>query len=140
MENKEVIKALEEAIKNFDEGKREEGVKVVRKLYAQLIEEREEDFTEMSPAEPIRPTKFLSEAEIKELEQDAAFIEGLRHVIKNNVVSLSFLQRKLCVGYNHAGKMIEAMEALGYVSAFEGAKTRKVYITKEEFESKYGAL
>lgn len=50
------------------------------------------------------------------------------------------IQRKCSVGYNKAGKIIEWMEDMGYISAFDGAKARKVLITKEEFESKYGPL
>ena len=30
------------------------------------------------------------------------------------------------------------MENMGYISAFDGAKARKVLLTQEEFESKYG--
>ena len=32
------------------------------------------------------------------------------------------------------------LEEMGYISSFDGAKARKVLITKEEFESKYGPL
>ena len=41
---------------------------------------------------------------------------------------------------NKAGKIVEWMEDMGYISSFDGAKARKVLITKEEFESKYGSL
>ena len=54
--------------------------------------------------------------------------------------SISLIQRKCGVGYNHAGKIIEWMEAMGYISAFEGAKARTVLLTKEEFEAKYGSI
>ncbi len=38
-----------------------------------------------------------------------------------------------------AGKIIEWMEAMGYISPFEGAKARSVKITQEEFEEKFAA-
>ena len=45
------------------------------------------------------------------------------------------------MGYNHAGKIIEWMEAKGYISPFDGkAKARSVLLTKEEFEQLYGPL
>ena len=71
---------------------------------------------------------------------DPMCIEALRHVILRGSASISMIQRKCSVGYNKAGKIVEWMEDMGYISAFDGAKARKVLITKEEFESKYGPL
>ncbi len=71
---------------------------------------------------------------------DPMYIEALRYVILSNSASISMIQRKCSAGYNRAGKIIEWMEDMGYISPFDGAKARKVLITKEEFESKYGPL
>ncbi len=68
------------------------------------------------------------------------YIRALAAVVKVGQASISLIQRKCRVGYNHAGKIIEWMEAMGYISAFEGAKARTVLLTKEEFEAKYGRL
>lgn len=73
-------------------------------------------------------------------EIDPMYIEALRHVMSIGSASISMIQRKCSAGYNRAGKIIEWMEDMGYISAFDGAKARKVLITKEEFESKYGPL
>ncbi len=73
-------------------------------------------------------------------EIDPLYIEALRLALKNDCISISFLQRKLCMGYGKAGRILEWMEEKGYISAFDGAKARRIYITKEEFESKYGPL
>lgn len=67
-------------------------------------------------------------------------MEAARVCIKSNSASISMLQRKLCIGYNRAGALLEKLEELGYVSPFDGAKARDVLITKAEFEEKYGAL
>lgn len=75
-----------------------------------------------------------------EREFDPMYIEALRHVILNGSASISMIQRKCSAGYNRAGKIVEWMEEMGYISPFDGAKARKVLITKEEFESKYGPL
>ncbi len=73
-------------------------------------------------------------------EVDPMYIDALRFVIQTNSASISMIQRKCSAGYNRAGKIIEWMEDMGYISPFDGAKARKVLITKEEFESKYGPL
>lgn len=75
-----------------------------------------------------------------EKELDPMNIEALRHVIISGSASISMIQRKCSAGYNRAGKIVEWMEDMGYISPFDGAKARKVLITKEEFEAKYGPL
>ena len=71
---------------------------------------------------------------------DQMYIDALRYAILSNSASISMIQRRFSAGYNRAGKIIEWMEDMGYISPFDGAKARKVLITKEEFESKYGPL
>lgn len=73
-------------------------------------------------------------------EVPPVFIEALSHVVKEGKVSISMIQRKCSVGYFRAGQSIDWMEAMGYISEFDGKNARKVLITKEEFEEKYGAL
>ena len=69
-----------------------------------------------------------------------AYIDALEYVVKKGVASISHLQRGCQMGYNRAGKVIEWMEEQGYISPFDSANPRKVLITKEEFEEKYGDL
>ena len=71
---------------------------------------------------------------------EPVYIDALRYVILSGSASISMIQRKCSAGYNKAGKIIEWMEEMGYISPFDGAKARKVLISKEEFESKYGPL
>jgi S-DNA-T family DNA segregation ATPase FtsK/SpoIIIE len=71
---------------------------------------------------------------------DPMCIEALRHVILSGSASISMIQRKCSAGYNRAGKIIEWMEDNHYISPFDGAKARKVLITKEEFEREFGPL
>jgi S-DNA-T family DNA segregation ATPase FtsK/SpoIIIE len=69
------------------------------------------------------------------------YIKALAISVKLKTTSISLIQRKCSVGYNHAGKIIEWMELMGYITPFDGkAKARTVLLTKEEFESKYGSL
>ncbi len=71
---------------------------------------------------------------------DPLYIDALRYVISIGSASISMIQRKFSAGFPHAGKIVEWMEDMGYISPFDGARARKVLITKEEFESKYGPL
>ncbi len=48
-------------------------------------------------------------------------------------ISTSLLQRKLSIGYGRAAKIIDIMEARGFVSAPDGQKPREVLITKTQF-------
>lgn len=69
------------------------------------------------------------------------YIKALAISVKLGSTSISLIQRKCSVGYNHAGKIIEWMELMGYITPFDGkAKARTVLLTKEEFEGKYGSL
>ena len=48
------------------------------------------------------------------------------------------MQRKLSIGYGRAAKIIDIMEARGFVSAPDGQKPREVLITKEQWASMRG--
>ena len=87
-------------------------------------------------AEPARTDPTSTEP----IPQDELWLEALRICIKSNSASISMLQRKLSVGYFRAGRLIEWLEENGYISAFDGAKARRLLITKEEFEEKFGKL
>ena len=72
---------------------------------------------------------------------DPQYIRALGIVVKLGSASISLIQRRCAVGYNHAGKIIEWMEYMGYISPFDGkAKARTVLLTKEEYEAKYGSI
>ena len=69
---------------------------------------------------------------------EAVYIEALKYVVTIGQASISMIQRRCSVGYPKAGKIIEWMENMGYISSFDGAKARKVLLTQEEFDNKYG--
>lgn len=69
---------------------------------------------------------------------EAVYIEALKYVVSIGQASISMIQRRCSVGYPKAGKIIEWMENMGYISTFDGSKARKVLLTQEEFDSKYG--
>jgi S-DNA-T family DNA segregation ATPase FtsK/SpoIIIE len=70
-----------------------------------------------------------SKLDIKEL--DPMFEEAARIVVINQQGSTSLIQRKLSLGYNRAGRIMDQLEAAGIVGPFEGSKAREVYILDE---------
>ncbi len=61
-------------------------------------------------------------------ERDKLFEEAAKIVVQFNQGSVSFLQRKLKIGFNRAGRLVDQLEAAGIVGPFEGSKTREVLI------------
>lgn len=69
-------------------------------------------------------------------ETDPKFREAVKLAIESQKISTSLMQRMLGVGYGRAAKIIDQMEDLGYVSAPDGNKPRKVLITMQEYMEK----
>ena len=61
-------------------------------------------------------------------DRDALFREAAEVIVTAQQGSASLLQRKLKLGYNRAGRIIDQMEAAGIVGPFEGSKARQVLI------------
>ena len=66
------------------------------------------------------------ESEINEL--DSMFNEAASVLVKHQSGSTSLIQRKLRLGYNRAGRLIDQLEAAGIVGPFEGSKARQVLV------------
>ncbi|MDY0089424.1 MAG: DNA translocase FtsK [Flavobacteriaceae bacterium] len=61
-------------------------------------------------------------------ERDSMFREAAEVIVIAQQGSASLLQRKLKLGYNRAGRLIDQLEAAGIVGPFEGSKARSVNI------------
>ena len=70
-------------------------------------------------------------AEFDPSERDEMFEEAARIIVQNQQGSTSLLQRRLKLGYNRAGRIIDQLEAAGIVGPFEGSKAREVKIQDE---------
>lgn len=64
-------------------------------------------------------------------DRDDLFEDAARIIVATQQGSTSLLQRKLKLGYNRAGRLIDQLEAAGIVGPFEGSKAREVKIKDE---------
>jgi S-DNA-T family DNA segregation ATPase FtsK/SpoIIIE len=64
-------------------------------------------------------------------DRDELFEEAARIVVQTQQGSASMLQRKLKLGFNRAGRIVDQLEAAGIIGPFEGSKARKVLFQDE---------
>lgn len=85
-------------------------------------------------ADAMHLPEFIDDNEAGVLEvdlrkRDPMFDEAARLVVQHQQGSTSLIQRKLSIGYNRAGRIIDQLEAAGVVGPFEGSKARDVLIS-----------
>lgn len=71
------------------------------------------------------------EVDLDPSERDELFEDAARIIVQTQQGSTSLLQRKLKLGYNRAGRIIDQLEAAGIVGPFEGSNAREVKIANE---------
>lgn len=64
-------------------------------------------------------------------DRDSLFKDAASVIVMHQQGSASLLQRKLKLGYNRAGRIIDQLEAAGIIGPFEGSKARQVLIPDE---------
>ena len=69
--------------------------------------------------------------EIDPKDRDVLFEEAARLVVLTQQGSTSMIQRKLKLGYNRAGRIVDQLEAAGILGPFEGSKARQVLVPDE---------
>ena len=91
-------------------------------------------------AKPLYEEDIFQAAEIEakdeaeEEEYDDKYDEALAIVAKERQASISYIQRRLRIGYNRAARIIETMEREGVVGPSDGVKPREVYASPIEIE------
>ena len=85
-------------------------------------------------ADAMHLPEFIDDSDSGALEvdlrkRDTMFDEAARLVVQHQQGSTSLIQRKLSIGYNRAGRIIDQLEAAGVVGPFEGSKARDVLCT-----------
>jgi S-DNA-T family DNA segregation ATPase FtsK/SpoIIIE len=69
-----------------------------------------------------------------EFEKDDLYDEAARIVVSSGQASISYLQRRLRIGFSRAARLVDMMEAEGLVSSAVGGKAREVLVKKDYFD------
>jgi len=69
-----------------------------------------------------------------DFEKDDLYDEAARIVVSSGQASISYLQRRLRIGFSRAARLVDMMEAEGLVSPGAGGKAREVLVKKDYFE------
>ena len=70
----------------------------------------------------------LDEKDVDLANRDTMFDEAARLIVTHQQGSTSLIQRRLKLGYNRAGRLIDQLEKAGIVGPFEGSKARDVLV------------
>ncbi|EGY78580.1 stage III sporulation protein E [Peptoniphilus indolicus ATCC 29427] len=90
--------------------------------------------------------KALEEKIVKEIQEkkeitrdrDELFNEAVKYILTDEQASISYLQRKLKIGYSRAARIVDQLEESGIIGPHEGSKPRKVLLTEEEIKEMLG--
>ena len=69
---------------------------------------------------------------------DSLFINAGTLVINSGIASVSYLQRRLKLGYARAARLMDMLEENGVVGSYEGSKPRQVLLSLDEFKERSG--
>lgn len=92
------------------------------------------DQQEASYNEEMIPTS--NEMQVRDVLDDELYPQAVQIVLEAKTASVSFIQRRLRVGYTRAARLMDIMEANGIVGPYEGSKPREVLVTLEQFQEK----
>ncbi len=123
--------------------------KAVRVQGAYVSDEEVERIVEHFKSQALTPEfdeQLIEEMDVEEgpgaqgngKQEDDLLGEAVRIVLDSGQASISMIQRRLRVGYARAARLIDIMEQHGYVSGFDGAKPRKLLITRAQYEQIFG--
>jgi S-DNA-T family DNA segregation ATPase FtsK/SpoIIIE len=73
-------------------------------------------------------------ADAVEMDKDDLYDEAARIVVQSGQASISYLQRRLRIGFSRAARLVDIMEMEGLVSAAAGGKPREVLVDKGYFD------
>ena len=71
-------------------------------------------------------------------EHSDLFLRALWFGVNSGTISISSMQRRFGMGFSKAGGIMDKMDRMGLVSPNEGSKARRVLLTREEFEERFG--
>jgi len=73
-------------------------------------------------------------ADAIEFDKDDLYDEAARTIVQSGQASISYLQRRLRIGFSRAARLVDMMEAEGLVSPGAGGKPREVLVPKDYFD------
>jgi DNA segregation ATPase FtsK/SpoIIIE, S-DNA-T family len=120
----------------------------ITRLQCAFVDTQEvEDIAEFISKQQGYPQAFLLPEYVDERElgdkdfdannRDPLFEEAARLIVQNQVGSTSLIQRRMKLGYNRAGRLMDQLEAAGIVGPNQGSKAREVIIKTEAELSVY---
>ena len=83
-------------------------------------------------------TAATAQAAGGESSRDEYFIQAGRFILEKEKASIGMLQRMFKIGFNRAARIMDQLAEAGVVGEEEGTKPRKILMTREEFEEKFG--
>lgn len=86
----------------------------------------------------LNPTKNNANQAGYNNEMDPLLPQALKASIECKQASATMIRRRFAIGYPRAARIIDQMEAAGYISSADGVKGRTVYTTEEEFKELFG--
>ena len=137
---KEIASVVEYVKANWDSMQDDDVKEFLQKAKEKKVEVLEQELFEEEETRIRESYEGLQRAIMEQWDPtpDSTYLEALKLVIEMKDPSISMVRRKCDLSYNEAGKIVEWMEDMGYISPFDGAKKRDVLITMEEFEMRYG--
>ena len=87
-----------------------------------------------SPAYDGAITAGEKQADAIAFEKDDLYDDAARLVVAAGQASISYLQRRLRIGFSRAARLVDMMEADGLVSAGAGGKAREVLVSSDYFD------
>jgi S-DNA-T family DNA segregation ATPase FtsK/SpoIIIE len=89
---------------------------------------------EQPPSVPLVREEESEQGGADPAKEDEMFGDALRLVVRERQASVSFLQRRLKVGYSRAARLMDLLEAAGVVSPYDGSKARDVMVDENFLE------
>lgn len=71
----------------------------------------------------------MQTTEIEATKKEPLYQDAIRLVVDNQKSNISFIQQSLGIGYNHAARLLEAMEHNGLLAPMDRTGNRKILMT-----------
>lgn len=105
--------------------------------YLSLFTSFPEEFKTHKNIDKMNDNYVVDHDSLSNEDLDPLFEDAARLIVMYQEGSTALIQRKLKIGYNRAGRIIDQLEAVGIIGAFDGTRAREVLITDEHSLEKF---